>query len=193
MWWLFAHILILRPKSVISGSLEQRSKKWLFLAWKSISFKTTSQTNHMDLNTIEEENVWKYFLVPWDPLGASRVPNLAPNRGIFSKVDGTSPLGSGGHTQTIFSNGRFYGRQSSFRGDVFSFKRLIWNRSTWTSWLTTMAMVGNTICLVGPMTKRGESHNNAWHTGKEMLQKIKFSFVTPKNMDCPYVLYWPWL
>ena len=46
-------------------------------------FKTTSQTNHMDLNTIEEENVWKYFLVPWDPLGASRVPNLAPSRGIF--------------------------------------------------------------------------------------------------------------
>ena len=57
-------------------------------------------------------------MVPWDPLGASRVPNLAPTRGIFSKVNGTSPLGSGGHPHTIFSNGRFYQRQSSFGGDV---------------------------------------------------------------------------
>ena len=113
-----AHILILRPKSVISGSLEQRSKKLLFLAWQSIFFQTTSQTNHLDLNTIEAENFWKYFLVPWNLFGASRVPNLALNRGIFSKVNGTSPLGSRGHPRTIFCNGRFYRWQSSFGGDV---------------------------------------------------------------------------
>ena len=54
----------------------------------------------------------------WDPHGASRVPNLAPNREIFSKVNGIDPLGSGGHPHNIFSNGRFYRRQTSFGGDV---------------------------------------------------------------------------
>ena len=65
-----------------------------------------------------KKNYENIFLVPGDPLGPSRVPSLAPNRGIFSKVNGTGPLGSGGHPHTIFSNGRFYWRQSCFGGDV---------------------------------------------------------------------------
>jgi len=40
---------------------------------------------------------------------------------FFSKVNGTGPLGSGGHPHTIFSNGRFYRRQSSFGGDRWLF------------------------------------------------------------------------
>ena len=40
-------------------------------------------------------------------LGPCRVPNLALNHRIFSKVNGTVPPGSGGHSHTIFSNGRF--------------------------------------------------------------------------------------
>ena len=51
---------------------------------------------------------------------SSRFPNLAPNHGIFSKVNGTGPQGSGGHPHTIFNYGRFYQRQSSFGGDVIS-------------------------------------------------------------------------
>ena len=64
-------------------------------------------------------------MVQRDPLGTSKVPNLAPNRGFFKKVNGTGPLGFGGHPHTIFSNGRFYWRQSSFGGDVSPYSDLI--------------------------------------------------------------------
>ena len=52
------------------------------------------------------------------PPGVPRVPILGPNRGIFSKFNWPGPLGSGGHSHTIFSNGRFQGTQWSFGGDV---------------------------------------------------------------------------
>ena len=57
-------------------------------------------------------------MVPWDPPGVPRVPILGPNRGMFSKLNWPGPLGSGGHSHTIFSNGRFQGAQRSFGGDV---------------------------------------------------------------------------
>ena len=57
-------------------------------------------------------------MVPWDPPGVPRVPILGPNRGMFSKLNWPGPLGSGGHSHTIFSNGRFLGAQRSFGGDV---------------------------------------------------------------------------
>ena len=72
----------------------------------------------MVIGLLKKKMFENIVLVPWDPLGASRVPNLAPNRGIFSKVNGIDPLGSGGHPHNIFSNGRFYRRQTSFGGDV---------------------------------------------------------------------------
>ena len=61
----------------------------------------------------EEKN-----LVPWDPPGVPRVPIFGPNRGMFSKLHWPGPLGSGGHSHAIFSNGRFRGAQRSFGGDV---------------------------------------------------------------------------
>ena len=59
-------------------------------------------------------------MVPWDPPRVPRVPILGPNRGMFSKLNWPGPLGSGGHSHTIFSNGRFQGAQRSFGGDVNS-------------------------------------------------------------------------
>ena len=56
------------------------------------------------------------------PPGVPRVPILGPNRGMFSKLNWPGPLGSGGHSHAIFSNGRFRGAQSSFGGDVPHFK-----------------------------------------------------------------------
>ena len=50
-----------------------------------------------------EEN----FFGTWDHPGVLRVPILGPNRGMFSKLNEPSPLGSGGHFHTIFGNGRF--------------------------------------------------------------------------------------
>ena len=43
------------------------------------------------------------------PYGVPRVPILGPHRGIFSKLDGPGPLGSGGHSHTSFSTGEFHG------------------------------------------------------------------------------------
>ena len=55
------------------------------------------------------KNLKKKELVPWDPPGVPRVPILSPNRGIFSKPIGPGPLGSGDHSHTSFSTGRFHG------------------------------------------------------------------------------------
>ena len=43
------------------------------------------------------------------PPGVPRVPNSGPHHGIFSKLDWPGPLGSGGHSHTSFSTGRFHG------------------------------------------------------------------------------------
>ena len=107
-------------KQSFLGPFHQAAYNDLFWPQNQYMGQITTTSNHLNLNTIQGRKLWKYFLVPLDPLGASRVPNLALNRGIFSKVNGTSPLGSGGHPHTIFSNGRFYQRQSSFGGDVIS-------------------------------------------------------------------------
>ena len=55
---------------------------------------------------------------PKGPHGVPRVPISGPNHGMFSKLHWPGPLGSGGHSHTIFSNGRFLGAQRSFGGDV---------------------------------------------------------------------------
>ena len=60
----------------------------------------------------------KKKLVLWDPPGVPRVPIFGPNHGMFSKLNWPGPLGSGGQSHTIFSNGRFQGAQRSLRGDV---------------------------------------------------------------------------
>ena len=52
------------------------------------------------------------------PPGVPKVPIFGPNRGMFLKLNWPVPLGSGGHSHTIFSNGRFQGTQRSFGGDV---------------------------------------------------------------------------
>ena len=57
-------------------------------------------------------------MAPWDPPGVLRVPISGPNRGMFSKLNEPSPLGPGGHSHTIFGNGRFQGAQRSFGCDV---------------------------------------------------------------------------
>ena len=68
--------------------------------------------------TLHEKNFEEKILVPLDPLGVPRVPISGPNRGIFSKLDGPGPLGSGGHSHTSFSNGRFRALETSFHIDV---------------------------------------------------------------------------
>ena len=45
---------------------------------------------------------------------------VVKNRGIFSKLIGPGPLGSGGHSHTSFSNGRFQALETSFHIDVFT-------------------------------------------------------------------------
>ena len=71
-------------------------------------FAKKPQLNYPDLN----------ILVPWDPPWVLRVPILGPNRGMFSKLNGLSPLGSGGYSYTGFSIGRFHAQWNSFGGDV---------------------------------------------------------------------------
>ena len=58
--------------------------------------------------TLYEKN-FDEKMVLWDPLGVLRVPISGPHRGIFSKLDGPGPLGSGGHSHASFSTGRFHG------------------------------------------------------------------------------------
>ena len=60
----------------------------------------------------------KKNLVPWDPLGVPRVPISGPNRGIFSKLIGPGPLGSGGHSHTSFSTGDIRAAQRTLGSDV---------------------------------------------------------------------------
>ena len=65
-----------------------------------------------------EKNFKEKKLVPWGLPGVPRVPISGPNRGIFSKLIGPGPLGSGGHSHTSFSNGRFQALETSFHIDV---------------------------------------------------------------------------
>ena len=71
-----------------------------------------------------EKNFKEKNLVPQDLPGVPRVPILGPNRGIFSKLDGPGPLGSGGHSHTSFSNGRFRALETSFHIDVQTIKNV---------------------------------------------------------------------
>ena len=68
--------------------------------------------------TLHEKNFEEKNLVPWDPPGVHRVPISGPHRGIFSKLDGPGPLGSGGLSHTSFSNGRFWVAQRTLQYDV---------------------------------------------------------------------------
>ena len=64
---------------------------------------------------------WKFLfkkIGPMGPPGVPRVPILGPVHGMFSKLNLLGPIGSRGHSHTIFSNGRFQKRQSSFHIDV---------------------------------------------------------------------------
>ena len=65
-----------------------------------------------------EKNFEEKNLVPLDPLGVPRVPISGPNRGIFSKLNGPGPLGSGGHSHTSFSTGEFRAAQRTLSSDV---------------------------------------------------------------------------
>ena len=69
-----------------------------------------------------EKNFEEKNLVPWDPFRVPRVPILGPARGIFSKLNGPGPLGSGGHSHTSFSNGRFRVAQRTLQYDVTWYK-----------------------------------------------------------------------
>ena len=53
-----------------------------------------------------EEKIWSHGTPP----GVPRVPILGPHRGIFSKLNGPGPPGSGGHSHTSFSAGEFHGK-----------------------------------------------------------------------------------
>ena len=68
--------------------------------------------------TLYEKNFEEKNLVPRDPPGVPGVPISGPHHGIFSKLDGPGPLGSGGHSHTSLSNGRFQALETSFHIDV---------------------------------------------------------------------------
>ena len=70
--------------------------------------------------TLHEKNFEEKILVPRDPPGVPGVPISGPHHGIFSKLGGLSPLGSGGYSHTSFSNGRFRALENSFHIDVSS-------------------------------------------------------------------------
>ena len=57
-----------------------------------------------------------------------RVPILGPIHGIPSKLNGPGPLGSGGHSHTSFSNGRFRVAQRTLQYDVPTAVKLKVNR-----------------------------------------------------------------
>ena len=65
-------------------------------------------------------------MAPWDPPGVPRVPILGPARGIFSKLNGPGPLGSGGHSHTSFSTGEFRAAQRTLHSDVTGSQRYRW-------------------------------------------------------------------
>ena len=75
--------------------------------------------------TLHEKNFEEKNLVPWDPPGVPGVPISGPNRGIFSKLNGPGPLGSGGHSHTSFSAGEFRAAQRTLGSDVIS--EMHWN------------------------------------------------------------------
>ena len=52
------------------------------------------------------------------PLRVPRVPILGPTRGIFSKLNGPVPLGSGGHFHTRFTTGEFRATERILGSDV---------------------------------------------------------------------------
>ena len=70
--------------------------------------------------TLHEKIFEENNLVPRDPPGVPRVPIPGPIHGIFSKLNGPGPLGSGGHSHTRFSNGRFWVAQRTLQYDVIS-------------------------------------------------------------------------
>ena len=64
-------------------------------------------------------------MVPLDLPGVPRVPTSGPDHGIFSKLIRPGPLGSGGHSHTSFTNGRFLALETSFHIDVTEFWQLL--------------------------------------------------------------------
>ena len=106
------------PKSDISSRMEIRAKIWVFLLQKSSFCQKTPKPYYIDLNINAGEHFWWKKFGPMGPLGVPRVPISGPNRGIFSKLIGPGPLGSGGHSHTSFSNGRFRDTYTSFHIDV---------------------------------------------------------------------------
>ena len=78
----------------------------------------TPKYSYLNLNNCMLEYFEKQILVPWGSPGVLWGPILGPNRGMFSKLNGPSPLGSGGYSYTSFSIGRFHAQWNSFGGDV---------------------------------------------------------------------------
>ena len=68
--------------------------------------------------TLHEKNFEEKILVPRDPPGVPGVPISGLHHGIFSKLDGPGPLGSGGYSHTSFSTGEFWNAQSTLSSDV---------------------------------------------------------------------------
>ena len=54
------------------------------------------------------------------PPEVPRVPISGPHCGIFSKLHGPGLLASGGHSQTSFSTGEFYGDNNRDSGHMWS-------------------------------------------------------------------------
>ena len=110
--------MICRPKRDILCRIKISDKNWLFLLQKLIFCHKTPKPKYIDLNIFVWEKFWRKKMVPWDPPGVPRVPISGPHRGIFSKLYGPGPLGSGGHSHTSFSNGRFRVAQRTLQYDV---------------------------------------------------------------------------
>ena len=90
-----------------------------------------------------EKKIEEKKLVPWDPLRVPRVPILGPARGFFSKLNGPGPLGSGGHSHTSYSNGRFWVAQRTLQYDVPLYMMCVINK--W--WVVCVWMASNHLRL----------------------------------------------
>ena len=68
MWWLFGPYIDFEAKISHFRQLGAKVQEMTVFGLKINICLTTFQTNHLDLNTIEEENFWKYFFVSHETL-----------------------------------------------------------------------------------------------------------------------------
>ena len=106
---------------------------------------------------------------------------LGPNRGIFSKLIGPGPLGSGGISHTSFSNGRFRALETSFHIDVFT---NVWSNTIFLKCLNLVILGDQWVGLtVGGYWKYGGISTPAYSIKKTAYGLIAQSAASRTSLD----------